>query len=183
MSVGQHSAQRVRAQPKTRTTGACTISENGGVALNVWSDFTFKLANWANRTAIRWSGGRVGWIHKGTPIIELTMTGRRSGQPRTTLLSAVAERNGAFVVIGSRGGDSKHPAWFLNVRDNPSVTVRNRDGVQQMTARLTEGDERAELWEQATAKDDHYLRFQERTDRVFPIVMLEPAQDVSAESA
>ena len=73
------------------------------MALNVWSDVTFKLANWANRTAIRWSGGRVGWIHKGTPIIELTMTGRRSGQPRTTLLSAVAERDGAFVVIGSCG--------------------------------------------------------------------------------
>jgi len=175
-----HSAQRVHAQPKTRTTGTCTIGENGGVALNVWSDVTFKLANWANRTAIRWSGGRVGWIHKGTPIIELTMTGRRSGQPRTTLLSAVAERDGAFVVIGSRGGDSKHPAWFLNVRHNPSVTVRNRDGVQQMTARLTEGDERAALWEQVTAKGDHYLRFQERTDRVFPIVMLEPVDGISA---
>ncbi len=175
-----HSAQRVRAQPKTRTAGARTIGDNGGVAVNVWSDVTFKLANWANRTAIRWSGGRVGWIHKGTPIIELTMTGRRSGQPRTTLLSAAAERDGAFVVIGSRGGDSKHPAWFLNVRDNPSVTVRNRDGAQQMTARLTEGDERAALWEQVTAKGDHYLRFQERTDRVFPIVMLEPVDGISA---
>ncbi|WP_419932618.1 nitroreductase/quinone reductase family protein [Candidatus Poriferisodalis sp.] len=150
------------------------------MAVNVWSDFTFKLANWANRTAIRCSGGRIGWIHKGTPIIEVTMMGRRSGEPRTTLLSAVAERDGAFVVIGSRGGDSKHPAWFLNMRDNPAVTVRNRDGTRQMTARLTEGDERAELWAHATAKDDHYLRFQARTDRQFPIVMLEPADDVGA---
>lgn len=150
------------------------------MAVNVWSDFTFKLANWANRTAIRCSGGRIGWIHKGTPIIEVTMTGRRSGEPRTTLLSAVAERDGAFVVIGSRGGDAKHPAWFLNMRDNPAVTVRNRDGTRQMTARLTEGDERAELWAQATVKDDHYLRFQARTDRQFPIVMLEPAPDVGA---
>jgi len=146
------------------------------VAVSVWSDFTFKLANWANRTAIRCSGGRIGWIHKGTPIIEVTVTGRRSGEPRTTLLSAVAERNGAFVVIGSRGGDSKHPAWFLNMRDNPSVTVRNRSGTRQMTARLAEGDERVELWEQVAAKDDHYLRFQARTDRQFPIVVLEPAE-------
>ena len=150
------------------------------MAVNVWSDFTFKLANWANRTAIRCSGGRIGWIHKGTPIIEVTMTGRHSGEPRTTLLSAVAERDGAFVVIGSRGGDSKHPAWFLNMRDNPAVTVRNRDGTRQMTARLTEGDERAELWAHATAKDDHYLRFQARTDRQFPIVILEPAENVGA---
>ena len=151
------------------------IGENGQVAANMWNDLTFKAANWLNRTAIRCSGGRIGWIHKGTPIIEVTMTGRRSGEPRTTLLSAVAERDGAFVVIGSRGGDSKHPAWFLNMRDNPAVTVRNRAGVHQMTARLTEGDERAELWEQATANGDHYLRFQARTDRQFPIVMLEPS--------
>ncbi|WP_419912566.1 nitroreductase/quinone reductase family protein [Candidatus Poriferisodalis sp.] len=150
------------------------------MAVNVWSDFTFKLANWANRTAIRCSGGRIGWIHKGTPIIEVTMTGRRSGEPRTTLLSAVAERNGAVVVIGSRGGDSKHPAWFLNMLDNPSVRVRNRAGIRPMTARLTEGDERAELWEQVTARDDHYLRFQARTDREFPIVMLEPAEETEA---
>ena len=149
----------------------------------MWNDFTFKLANWANRTAIHCSGGRIGWIHKGTPIIEVTMTGRRSGEPRTTLLSAVAERDGAFVVIGSRGGDSKHPAWYLNMRDNPSITVRNRDGIRQMTARLTEGHERAELWEQVTATDDHYLRFQARTDRQFPIVMLEPADDVGAGGA
>ncbi len=161
-------------------SGACTIGENGGVAVSMWNNFTFKLANWANRTAIRCSGDRVGWIHKGTPIIELTMTGRRSGEPRTTLLSAVAERDGAFVVIGSRWGDSKHPAWFLNMRDNPSVTVRNRSGARQMTARLTEGDERAELWALVTAKDDHYLRFQARTDRQFPIVMLEPAEDAEA---
>lgn len=150
------------------------------MAVNVWSDFTFKLANWANRTAIRCSGGRIGWIHKGTPIIEVTMTGRRSGEPRTTLLSAVAERNGAVVVIGSRGGDSKHPAWFLNMLDNPSVRVRNRAGIRPMAARLTEGDERAELWEQVTARDDHYLRFQARTDREFPIVMLEPAEETEA---
>ena len=155
------------------------VSHNDGMALNVWSDATFKLANWANRSAIRCSGGRLGWRHKGTPIIEVTTTGRRSGQPRTSLLSAVAERDGAFVVIGSRGGDSQHPAWFLNMRDNPAVTVRDRDGARQMTARLTEGHERAELWEHITARGDHYAKFQRKTDREFPIVMLEPAEGVA----
>ena len=156
------------------------VGHNGGVALRVWSDVTFKLANWANRSAIQLSGGRIGWAHKGTPIIEVTTTGRRSGQPRTTLLSAVAERDGTFVVIGSRGGDSKHPAWFLNMRDNPSVTVRNRSGARQMTARVTEADERASLWAQIAAAGEHYVRFQRRTDRQFPIVVLEPASDASA---
>ena len=150
------------------------------MALHVWSDVTFKLANWVNRAAIRLSGGRVGWAYKGTPIIEVTTTGRRSGEPRTTLLSAVAERDGAFVVIGSRGGDAKHPAWFLNMRDNPAVTVRNRSGAQQMTARLAEGDERADLWTLAAAEGEHYARFQRRTDRQFPVVVLEPDADASA---
>ena len=141
----------------------------------MWTDFTLRAANWLNRTAIRWSGGRIGWRYKGTPIIEVTTTGRHSGQPRSTLLSAVAERDGAFAVIGSRGGDSKHPAWFLNMRANPSVTVRNRGGTQHMTARLTEGDERARLWDQVAAHSDHYVLFQRKTDREFPIVVLEPA--------
>lgn len=143
----------------------------------MWTnDFTFKAANWLNRTAIRLSGGRLGWIHKGTPIIEVTMTGRRSGQPRTALLSAVAEQDGAFAVIGSRGGSDRHPAWFLNMVDNPAVTVRNRTGTQQMTARLTEGDERAALWSHIASQGDHYVDFQRKTDREFPIVMLEPAK-------
>ncbi len=147
----------------------------------MWTnDFTFKAANWLNRTAIRLSGGRLGWIHKGTPIIEVTMTGRRSGQPRTTLLSAVAERHGAFAVIGSRGGSGHHPAWFLNMRDNPAVTVRNRSGTRQMTARLTQGDERAELWDHIASQGDHYVEFQRKTDREFPIVMLEPAEGAEA---
>ena len=146
----------------------------------MWTnDLTFKAANWLNRTAIRLSGGRIGWIHKGTPIIEVTMTGRRSGQPRTTLLSAVAERDGGFAVIGSRGGSDHHPAWFLNMRDNPAVTVRSRSGTQQMTARLTAGDERAALWDLIASRGDHYVEFQRKTDREFPIVLLEPAEDDS----
>ncbi|WP_419946592.1 nitroreductase/quinone reductase family protein [Candidatus Poriferisodalis sp.] len=145
----------------------------------MWTnDRTFKAANWLNRTAIRLSGGRIGWIHKGTPIIEVTMTGRRSGQPRTTLLSAVAERDGALVVIGSRGGSDHHPTWFLNMRDNPDVTVRNRGGTQRMRARLTAGDERAALWGLIASRGDHYVDFQRKTDREFPIVMLEPAPNV-----
>ncbi|WP_428121418.1 nitroreductase/quinone reductase family protein [Candidatus Poriferisodalis sp.] len=147
------------------------------------SDFTFKAANWLNRTAIRLSGGRVGWIYQGTPIIEVTTTGRHSGESRSTLLSVVAQPGDAFAVIGSRGGDTKHPAWFLNMRDNPAITVRNRDGTQQMTARLTDGDERAALWAQISVKDDHYVRFQRKTDREFPIVLLEPADDVGADRA
>ncbi len=150
----------------------------------MWTnDFTFKAANWLNRTAIRLSGGRVGWIHKGTPIIEVTMTGRRSGQPRTTLLSAVAERDGALAVVGSRGGSDHHPAWFLNMRANPAVTVRNRSGTRQMTARLTEGDERAALWDHIASQGNHYVDFQRKTDREFPIVMLEPAGDAATGAA
>ena len=148
----------------------------------MWTDFTLRAANWLNRTAIRWSGGRIGWRYKGTPIIEVTATGRHSGQPRSTLLSAVAERDGAFVVIGSRGGDSKHPAWFLNMRDNPAVSVRSRDGTQQMTARVAEGDERATLWDQVATHSDHYVRFQRKTERQFPIVLLEPVRDVPTDA-
>jgi deazaflavin-dependent oxidoreductase (nitroreductase family) len=58
------------------------------------------------------------------PVIELTTTGRKSGQPRTTMLTSPYQEDSTFVVVASRGGDDTNPAWFLNLGDDPKVMVK-----------------------------------------------------------
>jgi deazaflavin-dependent oxidoreductase (nitroreductase family) len=80
-----------------------------------------------------------------------------------------------IALVASAGGNDQHPAWFLNLRDDPEVTVRTKDDRRAMVARITSGDERAELWERITSKYPNYAGYQRRTEREIPVVVLEPA--------
>ena len=131
--------------------------------------------NVLNRFAQRLSGGRLGWEFKGMPVLELTTTGRKSGLPRTTLLTSPVQLDGAWVVVASRGGDDTHPAWFLNLRDNPGVMVSIQGAAaQKMTARVATPAERAELWPRVTVDHRNYAEYQEKTEREIPLVILAP---------
>src|ERR1017187_2846008 len=87
------------------------------------SDLALKTMNRVHRIVLGATGGRLGWSASGMPVIELTTTGRRSGQPRTTMLTSPYQEGSTIVVVASRGGDDHHPAWYLNLRDDPEVTV------------------------------------------------------------
>ena len=78
------------------------------------------------------------------------------------------------MIVASKGGEPEHPAWFLNLRDNPEVEVTQRDTTQPMTARVLEGDERAALWAEVTAAQPRYAAYQRKTEREIPLVVLEP---------
>ena len=88
------------------------------------SDVALKAMNRVHRVLLGASGGRLGWRFSGMPVIELTTTGRKSGQPRTTMLTSPYQEDSTFVVVASRGGDDTNPAWFLNLRDDPKVMVK-----------------------------------------------------------
>ena len=137
------------------------------------SDLLFTAVNVLHRGVLKATGGRVGGRLKRMPVVELTTTGRRSGEPRTVLLTSPLQRDGAYVVVASRGGDDRHPAWFLNLRDDPSVTVAARGRSQPMRARIPTGAERRALWAEVTDRFPHYGRYQDRTDREIPLVVLE----------
>lgn len=149
-------------------------------------DFVLKAMNAGHRLLITLSGGRVGRSALGMPVLELTTTGRRSGEPRTVLLTAPMRDGDAFVVVASRGGDDKHPAWFLNLRDRPDVEVMVMDGprrgtatggtgtAQPMRARIADPETRARLWPQIAERYRNYAGYQRRTDREIPLVLLEP---------
>jgi deazaflavin-dependent oxidoreductase (nitroreductase family) len=139
------------------------------------SDFALKTMNALHRTILKISGGRLGTRVAGMSVVELTTTGRTSGQPRTVLLTSPARVGEALVVVASRGGDDRHPAWFLNLEQDPHVQVSVEGGPsQQMLARVATTPERDELWPQITAKFSNYAGYQARTTRVIPLVLLEP---------
>ena len=139
------------------------------------SDFALKTMNTLHRTVMTISGGRIGWDAGGMPALELTTTGRKSGEPRSSMLTSPWSDGDNIAIVASRGGDDHHPAWFLNLQADPAVTVRTKDGETSMTARVTSGDERAEIWEQIVAKHKNYAGYQEKTEREIPVVILEPA--------
>jgi deazaflavin-dependent oxidoreductase (nitroreductase family) len=121
------------------------------------------------------SGGRFGWDVANMPVLELTTTGRKSGRPRTVLLTSPLRDGDAIVVVASRGGDDHHPAWLVNLRANPDVEVAiGRQPKRPMRARIADPDERARLWPQVVAKYQGYGDYQAKTDREIPLVLLEP---------
>jgi deazaflavin-dependent oxidoreductase (nitroreductase family) len=139
------------------------------------SDRALKAMNALNRMAQRLSGGRLGWMLRGMPVIELTTTGRKSGRKRTTLLTSPLQLGDGFLVVASRGGDDTHPAWFLNLREDPRVVVGvGGRPARPMTARVATASERAELWPRVIAGHPHYAGYQERTAREIPLVLLVP---------
>ncbi len=139
-------------------------------------DLFLKAMNAAHRGEVTLSGNRIGWDLGRMPALELTTTGRKSGRPRTVMLTSPVQEGETIVVVASRGGDPQHPAWFLNLRDNPAVTVKYRGGAaKRMTARIATPQERARLWPQVTEVYRGYAGYQKRTSREIPLVLLDPA--------
>ena len=135
-----------------------------------------KTGNALHRTIQRVSAGRLGWRVGSIPVVELTTTGRKSGRPRTVLLFAPVQQGDTYVVVASRGGDDQHPAWFLNLQDNPAVEVRVASGPRRpMRARIANAEERTALWPKVVAVYRGYGAYQTKTNREIPLVFLEPA--------
>jgi deazaflavin-dependent oxidoreductase (nitroreductase family) len=139
------------------------------------SDFSMRAMNAVHRAIMRLSGNRLGWDIGGMPVLELTTIGRKSGERRSTMLTAPLREGDGYVVVASKGGDDAHPAWFLNLRDDPRVDVA-LDGrsVVPMTARIATADERASMWPRITAKYRNYEGYQKKTAREIPLVILDP---------
>jgi deazaflavin-dependent oxidoreductase (nitroreductase family) len=113
------------------------------------------------------------WKREST-ILLLTTTGRKSGEKRTMPLIFDSD-DGNYVLVASKGGAPEHPAWYLNLRANPEAEVQVKGDVFKVRARDAEGEERERLWKQMNEMWPDYDRYQERTDRQIPVVVLERA--------
>ena len=111
----------------------------------------------------------------GMPVVMLTTTGRKSGQPRSTMLTSPVREGDKVVLVASYGGDDRDPAWYKNLLAEPAVEIVMSGATRKMTARTATADEKAALWPQVVAAYKGYAGYQTKTDRDIPLVILEPA--------
>jgi deazaflavin-dependent oxidoreductase (nitroreductase family) len=139
------------------------------------SDLQLKTMNAVHKVVLKLSFGKLGGHLLGMPVFELTTIGRKSGEPRTNMLTSPYQEGDMITIVASRGGDDTHPAWFLNLRDNPDVEIKypGKDAVK-MTARVANAEERARLWPLIAEDHDNYAGYQRKTEREIPVVLLEP---------
>jgi deazaflavin-dependent oxidoreductase (nitroreductase family) len=107
----------------------------------------------------------------GIPIILITARGRRSGKLRTFALMRV-EHEGEYALIASKGGAAEHPVWYHNLVAAPDQ-VMIQDGPEpfDVEVREVDGSEREAWWERSVAVYPPYAEYQERTDRLIPVLV------------
>jgi deazaflavin-dependent oxidoreductase (nitroreductase family) len=108
-------------------------------------------------------------------VITLTTTGQKTGQPRTVPLFAFDDRD-RLVIVGSRGGSAKDPAWAGNLRADPRATVSRGAEAWAVRAYEADGEERDRLWLLVSAAFPVYEFYRRRTTRAIPLFVLQPAR-------
>jgi deazaflavin-dependent oxidoreductase (nitroreductase family) len=132
-----------------------------------------RISGKLNVPLYRLSGGRVGGKVGRAPVLLLTTTGRRSGQQRTAPVLYLKDGE-LLVVIGSNAGNAKAPAWSLNLKSNPDAEVEVGRDRSLVRARVTEGEERAELWRKMNAQYAGFDAYDANTSRDIAVFVLEP---------
>ncbi|HET8673330.1 MAG TPA: nitroreductase family deazaflavin-dependent oxidoreductase [Thermoleophilaceae bacterium] len=119
------------------------------------------------------TGGEEGHDWQGTQTLILITTGRRSGETRQHPL--IYGRDGDnYLVVASKGGAPRHPAWYLNLEANPDVEIQVKDERLRAHARTATADEKPKLWSIMTREWPDYDNYQQKTEREIPLVVLEP---------
>lgn len=144
----------------------------GSTRFGAWT--IINLGSRVDKLLIRATGGRYNTTF-AWPCLLLTTRGARTGKPRTTPL--VYARDGdSLVLIASKGGNPRHPAWYLNLRANPEVDILLDGKTARYVARDSEGEERERLWKKAVQVYSGYEIYRSRAGgRQIPVVVLVPA--------
>jgi F420H(2)-dependent quinone reductase len=134
-----------------------------------WGRIFFPFHRWLFKSSRGVLGGRF----EGRPMLLMTTTGAKSGQPREILIQYYPDGKD-MVVVGSNGGREKHPAWLHNVRAHPQVKVLAGRRWLQTTAHVLTPEEREAMWPQLTTFYPGYAHYQTLTGRRIEVVRLTP---------
>ena len=146
--------------------------------------FISRVSSSMGATGLRWagklnvplyraSGGRLGGRIGQAPVLLLTTTGCKSGQPRTAPVVYLADGE-RMLVIGSNAGNDRVPAWSLNLKAEPQAEVEVGRRRIPVRARVAEGEERAELWGKCNEQYAGFDDYEGKTDRKIALFVLEP---------
>lgn len=117
--------------------------------------------------------GEVSGVFAGQPLLLLTTTGARSGQPRTVPIVYSTDRE-RVIVVASKPGAPSHPDWYYNLIANPNVTVELGGNAYGAWATIASGEERDRLFDQHATMMPAFAEYQRNTTRRLPVVILEP---------
>ncbi len=112
-------------------------------------------------------------LDTGMPVVVVTHRGVNSGKIRKTPLMRV-EHDGVYALVASQGGAPTHPHWYANLLADPHVELQDGPQHSDRVAREVEGEERRIWWDRAVAAYPPYAEYQTRTERVIPVLVLEP---------
>ena len=121
------------------------------------------------------SGGTDGLTLRdtGLPVIIVTNRGRKTGAIRKTPLMRAVDGK-SYILVASQGGAPKHPQWYFNLKAQPNVEIRDRTEVYSMRVReVVDPAERQRLWNIAVKAYPPYQEYQDRTDRIIPVLVAE----------
>ena len=109
------------------------------------------------------------------PVVLVTIRGAKSGKLRYTPLMRV-EHDGRYALVASKGGAPEHPKWYRNLVANPHVELQDGTETKEYDAREVTGDERREWWDRSVAAFPPYAEYQQKTERLIPVFVLEPRE-------
>jgi deazaflavin-dependent oxidoreductase (nitroreductase family) len=139
-----------------------------------------KVMSQVTTAVYRWTGGLLGSTWRvgsafpwGIPVLLLTTTGRKSGQPRTLPLLFIEEGD-RIIIVASKGGLPSEPLWYKNLVANPECDVQIKRRKLKARARTASPEEREALWPKLVAHYPDFASYATWTDRVIPVVILEP---------
>ena len=140
--------------------------------------FFSKTLRFMDRAVLKVTSGRttVPEVLAGLPVLTVTTTGRKSGQPRTSPLIAPPVGD-TVAIVGTNFGQGSTPDWVHNLEADPHATVAYRNTTRQVTARPATADEEAEAWRAADGVYGGYAKYQQRINgRTVRVFVLEPAE-------
>ena len=111
----------------------------------------------------------------GHPLLVMTMTGAKSGEPRRAILTYTRD-NGDYIVAASKGGSPTDPVWLGNLRANPNVSIEVDTKTYPATARIVDEAEHGPLWKAHVEQLPNFAEYPEKAGRIIPVVRLTPQQ-------
>ena len=124
----------------------------------------------------RANGGTVTTNGFGRGLVLVHNLGAKSGQERINPVANIPQPDGSRLIAASAAGADKNPAWYHNLIAHPDVTIETPDGVEQVHVTELEGAERDAGWEQFKAMSAGFRGYEEKTDRVIPVLRLSPVR-------
>jgi deazaflavin-dependent oxidoreductase (nitroreductase family) len=127
--------------------------------------------NARNIEEFRANGGNLGGNFEGAPVLILTTTGAKSGEPRTSPMMYLPE-DGRVYVFASNAGSDSHPSWYFNILNDPNVTVELGTRAYAATAHEITGDERDRIYSAQATLYPGFADYQAGTARIIPVIEL-----------